>query len=149
MSRFLILTIVALVGPLTACSEDPAGLSAECSVETGMVSVSVKSGSQPVFSWEPACAVAMFLIEEGASDVWGVNTDETVWQNPAQANLIAPPVTYGQVPAGSEQFGSPLPLQSGVTYEAILWRALPVGSTTPCVARFENLCLLAVHEFTQ
>lgn len=41
----------------------------------------------------------MVLIEEAASDQWLVKTDGDVWADPAQANLVSPPVTYGVVQA--------------------------------------------------
>jgi hypothetical protein len=137
---------------LLACGDDPASpedQSRPCTDDTGTVAVTVTSAQAPTFEWDPACSVAMLLVEEDASDTWGVGTDENLWDDPSQANLIGPPVTYGVVPAGSSAFQEPLPLVSGVTYELILWRVLPPTSTATCMQRFDNLCLMAVHAFVQ
>jgi len=142
----LVLLLVA-----AACSEGPIGPAdaAPCADDTGIVSVTVSDAAQPVMAWDPSCAVAMVLIEEEASDQWLVSTDEALWTDPSAANLIAPPVTYGVVPAGAEQTGPPATLVPGVTYEVILYRILPAGSTATCVQRFEQMCLMAVHAFVR
>ncbi len=136
---------------LLGCGDDPASPENEspCTDETGTVVVSVTSAQTPTFTWDPACSVALLLVEEEASDMWGVGTDESVWNDPSLANLIAPPVTYGSVPSGSIAFQDPLPLVTGVTYELILWRILPATSTATCMQRFDNLCLMAVHPFVR
>lgn len=133
---------------LVACGYDPtAPEAAACTDDTGTVVATITSGLTPTLEWDPACSIALLLVEEEASDMWGVSTDEGVWDDAAQANRITPPVTYGVAPAGITAFQDPLPLQAGVTYELVLWRVLPPSSTAPCVQRFENLCLLAVQTF--
>ena len=138
---------------LLACG-DSTGPEAEdeiapCTEQTGSVAVDVGDGLTPTFGWTPACAVAMVLVEEGASDMWGVSTDEDTWANPAAANLIAPPVTYGVTPSGATPLDDDLPLEAGHTYELVLWRIIPASSTANCQQRFDNACLLAVHQFTR
>jgi hypothetical protein len=91
----------------------------------------------------------MILVEEDASDMWGSATDQDQWDSPAAANLIAPPVTYGTALTGTIAFQDPLPLEAGHTYELVLWRILPSSSNAQCQQRFENACLLAVHEFAR
>lgn len=152
MRRSRLLTLAITLAPLVGCyTGDVAGPTpdAECTENTGSVSVTVSSAAQPVFDWGPACSLALFLVEDGGSDQWAISTDDTLWDDPDQANLIAPPVTYGVVPAGADQFAPAETLVPGVTYTAVLWRVLTTGSTATCVQRFENLCLLAVHEFTR
>jgi hypothetical protein len=90
----------------------------------------------------------MLLIEEGGSDQWLITTDDSTWDDAARANRIVPPVTYGAVPASATQSGPAETLVRGVVYEVILWRILPTGSTAACQQQHENMCLLAVHEFT-
>jgi hypothetical protein len=142
---------LALATALWACDgeDDPTGLvDTPCTDDTGSVSVTISSGLQPAFDWDPDCAVALVLVEEEASDAWGITTDVSTWDDPAQANLIEPPVQYGVAPASVTEFEPPAPLTAGVTYEVILWRVAP-GSTDDCAAVFSpGACLLAVQEFT-
>ena len=139
-SFLVALLVVAVLG----CNGDVTGLAAECTDDTGTVDVTVSDAAVPVLSWDPACSVAMLLIEEDASDMWGLMSDS---EDAAQANQISPPVTYGTVPAGVEAFGPSADLIRGVTYEVILWRVLPAGSTATCIQRNGDGCLMAVHEF--
>jgi hypothetical protein len=139
---------VALVVVAGACADDPTGVAAECTDDTGTVAVSVGPGLTPVFSWDPSCAVALLLVEQEASDQWGISTDEATWDDPSQANRISPPITYGVTPASASELSAPEDLTAGVTYELVLWRVLPDGSTAQCMQTLENLCLMAVHEFT-
>ena len=131
-----------------ACSEStgPAD-GVACIGEPGSVDVTVSSGTAPTFRWSPECPVAMILIEDGASDMWGAATDDALWGDPASANLVVPPVTYGSSPSGTTSIEGPLPLTAGTTYEVILWRILSDSSTAVCQQRFENACLMAVHPF--
>ena len=141
-----------LVFGLMACGDDGAGPDPiACTDDTGTVAVTVSAGLQPMFNWEPACAMALLLVEAGSGDVWGISTDNATWDDPAQANLIAPPITYGVAPASAPEVQAPDPLASGATYALILWRVRAAGSTTQCVARIGNLgnvCVMAIHEFT-
>lgn len=120
-----------------------------CTDDTGSVAVSVTSGLTPTFDWSPACGVAMILVEEDGGDVWGASTDQETWGNPASANMIHPPVTYGAALSGATTFEDAAPLLSGHTYEVVLWRAIPSSSTAPCQQRFDGMCLIAVHPFVR
>jgi hypothetical protein len=144
VTRLLLGSVFATA--VIACSDD--GTSPErCRPETAIVSPAVTAGQTLTFTWEPACGVAMLLIEEGAADRWLVATPEQSWSSPDQANRILPPVTYGQVPPGVAQGEAPATLVTGRTYELVLWRVLPQGSTAQCIQRLESLCLSSVHEF--
>ncbi|NNL30988.1 MAG: hypothetical protein HKO77_08200 [Gemmatimonadetes bacterium] len=141
---------IALALSTWACgNDDPTGVVTPCADDVGRVSVTVGAGLQPVIDWEPDCAVAFVLIEEGASDVWSVGTDPpgtTDIGDPDLVNLILPPVTFGVVPDGVDEFQAPEPLQAGHTYEVVLWRS-PPGSTADCMSIAFGGCLMAVHEF--
>jgi hypothetical protein len=127
----------------TAPSNDP------CLPETSQVTATVAVGSSIVFDWNPRCNVAMVLVEAEASDRWWISTPEESWTSPDAGNKITPPLTYGQIPAGITDSYGPDPLVVGETYELILWRVLPNGSTAQCQQRVDNMCLLAVHQFTR
>jgi hypothetical protein len=69
-----------------------------CTATTTSVTVSVSGQGTPVFEWEPACPVAVVLVEppdtaQDTSDRWAVWTSEDTWGTPEQANVITPPVT--------------------------------------------------------
>ena len=150
MLRARTIVVAALAAPLVACGgDDPTG-PALCTDDTGTVTVTVSDATPPVFSWDPACSVAVFLIE-APGDVWYIGSDDTLWDDPAQANVVTPPVTYGVVPSEVEEFTGPLPLTPGVAGTVILWRILPDGSTASCLfdtfGAFGNVCVLAIHEF--
>lgn len=149
MRRTSTLALPVLALTVAACSDDVTGPGTQCADDAGSVTVTVSDASSPVLSWDPACGVAMLLVEEDASDRWAISTDEEVWGDPEQANLITPPVTYGVVPPGTVQSEPAAPLTEGVVYEVVLWRALSSGSQAECQQRLENMCLLAVHEFTR
>ncbi len=135
---------------ILSCSDDPTGPeTADCAAETSSVEATVSVGSSVTFDWSPRCAVAFVLVEEDGGDVWWISTSEDDWDSPNLANRITPPVTYGQVPAGILDSYGPDPLVPGTTYELVLWRILPAGSTAQCQARIGSACLIAVKEFTR
>jgi hypothetical protein len=107
----------------------------------------VTVGQSIVIDWQPRCAVALLLVEEDASDRWGVMTPEATWNSPDAANRIRPRVTYGQIPNGTTQFNPPEPLIPGTTYEVVLWRIVPATVIGNCSQNLEQACLVAVHEF--
>lgn len=145
-SAFALFLTVSIVA---ACSDDTTSPEVdECEPETAAVSPTITVAESVVFDWEPACGVALLLVEEGASDRWAINTDEQSWETPEQANQIFPPVTYGLAPAGVQELPAE-ELVVGRVYELVLWRVLPDGETEDCIATLENACLIAVHEFTR
>jgi hypothetical protein len=146
---------IGMVASLVACGdgENPIEAEAPCLTTTASVAVTVSGGLQPTFSWEPACGMALLLVEEDSGDQWGVTTDDATWVVPAQANLIAAPVAYGIAPASTSVLQAPQTLVAGTRYELILWRILPPGNTGPCLAEFFDsdgweACLVAAHGFT-
>jgi hypothetical protein len=79
-----------------------------------------------------------------------VNSPESNWGTPDEANIIVPPVTYGEAPAGTVEDFPAEPLVSGVTYELVLWRILPEGNAgTGCMMVIDSACLTAVEEFVR
>ena len=128
-----------------ACSEGTGP--GDCSANTGSVNVTVTTGATVTFDWQPRCAVALLLVEQEASDQWAIsapNFDETAT---TAANVILPPITYAQVPAGAEEVQAPETLMAGTTYEVVLWKIVDAGANPPCQERFENACLIAVKAF--
>ncbi|MDX1494068.1 MAG: hypothetical protein R3253_08425 [Longimicrobiales bacterium] len=147
--RYSYIACILLAFAFASCSDDPVALATPCSDDTGSVAVTVSDASPPVIRWDPDCSVAMLLIEEDASDQWLISTEEDLWDNAEMANLISPPVTYGAVPDGVDASGPAATLVEGTTYEVILWRVLPDGSSADCQQMFGQVCLLAVHEFVR
>jgi hypothetical protein len=144
--------LLVAIPMLAACSDDSAGPEvSECEAGTSAVSATITSNSgSVVFDWAPACGMMLLLVEEDASDMWAINAPESSWGSPSTANIILPPVTYGQVPAGTVADYPASPLVAGVTYELVLWRILPEGHAgTGCMLTFDSACLVAVEEFTR
>ncbi|MGH7678082.1 MAG: hypothetical protein ACRENU_06415 [Gemmatimonadaceae bacterium] len=123
------------------------GPDGSCVQATGSVTATVNTSGSVTFDWDPACAVALLLIEEDATDMWAITAPGLDDTSTETANIITPPVTYGSVPAGAEQDAPATPLVPGTTYELILWKIVPPNSTVQCQQRFQNACLLTVHPF--
>lgn len=142
---------------LPACSDDDPTVPEGCDPTTSAVDLHIDSADAVIFDWSPHCGVVMLLVEEeaGGGDVWGAivpEDDPPVWSDPAKANLIEPPVTFGEVPNGAETMGppgSPGVLISGVAYDVALWRIMPDIDAADCIAKLENACLVAVRSFTR
>jgi hypothetical protein len=99
---------------LSGCSDEigPDELP-ECS---GPVSLAVTPGATPTFSWTPSCRLAFLVVEpdENGTDLWSIIT--------RGENALAPPVTYGDPPAGVETLTPPFPLTSGTVYRVAVAR---------------------------
>jgi hypothetical protein len=140
------LTTVTALG----CSGDgTAPQDTNCSATTASVTATVTLGASVVFDWTPRCAVALLLVEQDASDQWGVAAPGISSSSDESANIILPPVTYGQVPQGAEEISSPTALVSGTQYDLVLWKTVPAGSSVQCQQRNGNACLLSVKVFTR
>ena len=96
---------------LVGCTEDES--LSEC---TGPVTISVSTGTTPLFGWTPACRVSDLVVQEAgiAADVWEIVTDGT--------NQIDPGVRYGIVPPGVREQEDPETLLVGVTYNVAVGR---------------------------
>ena len=79
----------------------------ECS---GPVTLEVTPGTTPSFSWTPACRLSSLVVEAvGGTQLWAIIT--------RGENALAPPVSYGDPPAGAETLAPPGQLTSGTAYE--------------------------------
>ena len=143
--------LIVATSLLAACGdEDPTEPEATaCTPATGTVTATVGSGTSPQFDWDPACAVALVLVEGSGGDTWIIGTDDATWSTPEQANLIEPPVTYGaaSLPVGVQTEYGPDPLVAGTTYDLILFSVVDASSTCPDLLG-TNVCRLTIHEFT-
>ena len=138
------LSAALLIG---SCSDTSGPDDDRCDATTVQVDVAVTTASNAVvFDWSPACAVALLLVEDDASDMWVISTDEQEWTS-ASGNRISPKILYGQPPSGITQTSAPEALVPGRTYELILWRV--VSNPTACQTRIGNLCMVALETFTR
>jgi hypothetical protein len=82
----------------------------------GPVALEVTPGTTPTFSWMPSCRLSFLVVElgEGGGDLWSILT--------RGENALAPPVTYGDPPAGAETLTPPTPLTSGTGYRVAVAR---------------------------
>lgn len=145
-----LLEIAAAAAVVSACSDDSTGPQADpCTAETSAVEATVAIGTDVVFDWAPECHVALLLVEGDEGDTWLISTSEDDWDSPELANRIAPPVTYGRVPSGIPETWGPEPLIAGGSYDLILYRILPSGSSVQCEVNFGNACALAIQTFTR
>lgn len=143
------LLAVALVG----CGDDGSGPEPlVCDDELYQVDATVAiQGSSVVFDWEPACPMAVMIIEEDGADQWLLITDESKWEEPDSANLIYPPVTYGVAPQDIFEVTDADDLVPGRSYHFVLWRVLPLFGPieTGCIEQEGPVCLVAVELFTR
>ncbi len=99
-----------LVFGLVVCGDDGQGPEPiACTDDTGSVEVTVTTGASVRFDWEPACAVALLIVEQEASGRWRIGTaiiDEPLLAE-LRENLITPPVTYGVTPSGVDEIQPP------------------------------------------
>jgi hypothetical protein len=85
----------------------------ECS---GPVALEVTPGTTPTFSWTPACRLSFLVVEVDGSDT-------ALWSIISRGeNALAPPVAYGDPPAGVETLVPPAPLTSGTGYNVAVAR---------------------------
>jgi hypothetical protein len=86
------------------------------------VSIQVSAGTQPTFSWTPACRLFFLNVEPATSgeDLWLVVS--------RGANRIAPGVKYGVLPAAADQRELPVPLVAGNPYKVVLGRYTGPGA---------------------
>jgi hypothetical protein len=82
----------------------------------GPITLEVTPGTTPTFSWTPRCRLSFLVVEldESGSDLWSILT--------RGENALAPPVTYGDPPAGAETLTPPVPLTSRTAYRVAIAR---------------------------
>jgi hypothetical protein len=75
------------------------------------VTVSVGTGSRPVFTWAPACGMASLevMAETDALFTWALSTGFGAAQNPLRSG-----VRYGEVPSEATALGPALTLSPGI-----------------------------------
>jgi hypothetical protein len=108
-------TVGILLVVLNAACADPGPSLADCSAA---VAVTVSAGTQPTFSWTPACQVEALTVALQDRDVivWGA-------VSPNQTNTIGSPVPYGSTPPGAAATANRIePLVTGTTYEVTIFR---------------------------
>ena len=104
----------------TDLSDGPATLLGPAPDCSGVVELSIGPGLTPVFDWKPNCAVSFLLIETAdGGDMWFVGNTED--------NLLEPPITYGETPAGGVFADESYPLVHGETYSVFLYKYLEEG----------------------
>ena len=130
-ARGLRVTVLLIVLACEGSSTDPLQSLPEC---TGNVGIQVTGGTQPTFSWTPACRLFFLNVEPAASgsDLWPIIS--------RGGNRIAPGVKYGVVPAGAEQLQPPASLVIGQAYKVALGRHTGPGA--------EDGAIVGVQEFT-
>ena len=99
--------LVALIA-LTSCGD---GTGPVCIDD---VRIGVGTGLTPPISWSPACQAGELHVEalNGSGAVMWIIT------SPSSFHDIAPPLTYGTVPAGAAQVSELRPLVAGTPYRA-------------------------------
>ena len=119
--------IVCLCTALAACSDTLRP--APCPGDSVTVVVTTSPvGLPPQFSWSPPCPMGEVRVDSvsGPADMWLIVTSDS--------NRALPPVRYGQVPQGMQQFSSPQPLARGGAYTVSVWRWLG-GTPNPLFRR--------------
>jgi hypothetical protein len=88
----------------------------ELPVCAGAVTLEVTTETTPGFLWTPACRLSSLLVEaaDDGTAVWAIIT--------RGENALAPPVAYGEPPAGAETLMPPAPLTSGSGYRITVAR---------------------------
>ena len=147
----LTLTLLAMAS-IVSCSDSTSPRATACPDELSSVTATVSVGSSVNLNWSPACPVALVLIEDlDGADQWVVHMPDEAYGSPSTANKIPPPITYGQAPTGISGMAADdaVDLVPGRSYNLILWKILPMGSTASCMSRSGDACLLAVQPFTR
>jgi hypothetical protein len=110
------LSLCLLVG---SCSDSPQAPAEEC--PDNQVTLTVSSGSVPIFSWEPACGIASLDVfpAVGGASTWVLYAGQRAAENPFRSGI-----RYGRAPAGALEVTGPSPLASGTEYTIVIYRLL-------------------------
>jgi hypothetical protein len=117
--------------------------------EIGTVTATVTVTTMVALDWSPRCAVAaVIFVGPGGQTTWIVTAPGFSSSNATpSANIILPPVVYGQIPSGAEERDPPISLTPGSDYMVTLSKGVSASSTAQCAQRTGNFCLVAVKAF--
>jgi hypothetical protein len=101
---------VALVAVHTACDDNTLEPPRECN---GPLSLTVSSGTIPLFTWTAPCAVARLAVLEQRV----LGDEPVVWDVLSEPARIVSPVRYGVRPSSATEAESAVALRSGGTYQ--------------------------------
>lgn len=107
--RFALAAGVVLVAVACSDSTDPTKGCPE------NVTVTATAGTKPQFSWTPACRAYQVGVRDASGSVWIMGFN---FANPAKANGISSPVTFGDTLAVGDSLAPPPPaeLTAGKAY---------------------------------
>jgi|SRR5689334_16632552 hypothetical protein len=100
------------------CAESTTPTAEPCA-DDQEVTVQVGPGTQPAFTWSPACAMTSILVfpVDSPPAVWVVYGGSRAASNPLHSGL-----RYGQAPTGTFEATPAAALQVGTEYEVLLNR---------------------------
>jgi hypothetical protein len=114
---------LSLAVALSGC-DGSTGTSALCEIPVAM---SVTTGAVPEFRWDPSCLVEIVHVYESRAP--SVGGPRLIWRI-ERASGLAPPIRYGQAPAGAQVTLPPESLVSGHQYLVELGMTELVGNST-------------------
>jgi hypothetical protein len=107
LTAWLLAGTLSLTSALGGCDGSSTSTSALCDTHVGMI---VTSGAVPQFRWDPSCLVEIVHVYESRAP--SVGGPRLIWRI-ERASGLAPPISYGQAPAGAQVMPPPEPLVSG------------------------------------
>jgi hypothetical protein len=122
--RWVLLSLAFALLGASACGVSVFGLEGQCPKEVGL---SVSSGTQPTFSWNPNCDVVELQVYQGGEVVWSVHAFDGSFDSP---------VRYGDTPKGVTQQLGPEPLRADITYRVVIHEPGP-GQSLRTIAAAE------------
>lgn len=118
------LAVLTVLTVLTACRDanDPTD---DCPTD---VAITVSAGTKPQFSWSPACRAYQVGVNASTGPVWAMGFN---FSNPAKANAIVSPVSFGDSLAiGDSLVAHPVDeLTPGQTYTFYVFGLTKVGQS--------------------
>ncbi|HET8633962.1 MAG TPA: hypothetical protein VFL88_07415 [Gemmatimonadales bacterium] len=92
------------------------------------MTITVSAGTKPQFSWSPACRAYQVGVNASTGPVWAMGFN---FSNPAKANAISSPVTFGDTLAvGDSLVAHPVDeLTPGQTYTFYVFGLTKVGQS--------------------
>jgi hypothetical protein len=118
------LSALTVLTVLSACSDsnDP---TSDCPTD---VAITVSTGTTPQFSWSPACRAYQVGVNASTGPVWAIGFN---FSNPAKANAISTPVTFGDsLAVGDSLVAHPVDeLTPGQTYTFYVFGLTKVGQS--------------------